>query len=102
MENEDLLVLGEIGFKKVCKEGYILVAHRGRYAIHYDVLLAYKDTSNDFLFLNKKIIEGNGFSKTDLKTIRALDSSFRKKGDKFYSDEYKIKVIEFYYQYRSI
>lgn len=83
----------DIDFESVCKDGIIVFIDGGVYAIHYNTTLAIKRANENVLYLNAN--RANCFSQTDLKVIRAIDDSFKKKGEKFVSERYEIKIVEF-------
>lgn len=75
-----------------CKNGAVVfIGNDCEYAIHYNVTLAMKRAGK--LYLNKDYV--NRFSQSDLKTIRGIDDTFKKKGEKFLSELYEIKVVDF-------
>lgn len=75
-----------------CKEGAVVfIGNDCEYALHYNVTLAVKKKGT--LYLNKGYV--NRFTQTDLKTIRGIDGTFKKKGEKFLSELYEIKVVDF-------
>lgn len=74
-----------------CKEGAVVFIGNGEYAIHYNVTLAIKRAGT--LYLNANYV--NRFSQSDLKTIRGIDDTFKKRGEKFLSDLYEIEIVEF-------
>ena len=93
---EDSINIRDVSIENVCKNGYIVWIDRIKYAIHYNVTLAVK--MNNKIFLNKKYLVDYSPTKTDLKTIRGLDDTFKKKGDKYISERYEIIICEFNYE----
>lgn len=85
----------DIGIELVCSggNGVIVFIDNARYAIHYNVTLAIKRANENVLYLNAN--RANCLSHTDLKTIRAIDDTFKKKGDKFVSGQYEVQIVEF-------
>ena len=92
---EDSINIRDVSIENVCKNGYIVWIDRIKYAIHYNVTLAVK--MNNKIFLNKKYLVDYSPTKTDLKTIRGLDDTFRKKDDKYISERYEIIICDFNY-----
>lgn len=76
-----------------CKEGVVVSTGNGneKYAIHCGVILAVKKQGN--LYLNKDYVMR--FTLTNLKVIRGIDETLKRKGEKFVSDWYHIKIVEF-------
>lgn len=85
----------DIGIESVCSggNGVIVFIDNAKYAIHYNATLAIKKHDSNVLYLNADF--ANRFSQSDLKTIRAIDDSFKKKGDKFVSEQYEVQIVEF-------
>lgn len=83
----------DIKIENVCKEGNIVSVGNHRYAIHYNITLAMVEGDGDTLYINKEYVER--FSNSDLKTIRGIDETFKKKGSNFISGNFTIKVVEF-------
>lgn len=91
---DEILYLPEIEIEKVCINGYRLTFYKAEYAIHYGVILAYRVEGSRIILINSDYAD-RGFTRTDLKVIRALDPSFIKRKDKYLSDNYEIRKICF-------
>ena len=91
-------VIGDIKaprIQSVCKEGFILHCGSRIYAIRYGVTLATIQPSSNVLLVNDRYRAQDQLTASDLKVIRALDKTFKKKGDELVSEFNHICFADF-------